>query len=270
MKTLATFLPRLAGAGYVPVSTCRLCSEAEPTPAFTQLCEALQALCTLFASLRREEDIRRSVPQVLRAVRALRQAERAYFFPVSVTTIQRKHHAESLLPDWALLCNVRARLAPLSEATDAEIRRLMSDAALQQAVSSFLRYPRGAFMVEDEEWGNPLFEQELPETGPVLSVGEKRFESFMARLRTLRATIAGGNGLTRETAIVLKEQGPDVIGEEYDLFRKAYGGSPDRQYLVPCEDRRYDVLVRHRDAEPGHPRECTLWFDITAYWNRFS
>lgn len=263
MKTLATFLPRLAGADYVTVSTCRFCDESDVTPAFTRLREALQGLCTLLASLRREEDIRISAPQVLRAAQGLRQAENAYFYPPAVSLVGHSHE-ESLLPDWSCLCRVREQLAPLLDAADAEIRRLLADASLLRAATTYLCRPSGSLAAGGTE--EFLFETTLPETEPVFSFAEKRFASFMADTRALCADIAGGNGLTCETAIVLKGVGEEAISEEYDLFRRAYGISPRRQFLMSFADRYYDVLVQYRDEADGTPCEYTLWFDITAYW----
>lgn len=165
------------------------------------------------------------------------------------------------------MCRVRERLASLLEAADAEIRRLLAEDSLLRVATACLRCPSGSFAAG--KVGNFLFETTLPETGPVLLAAEKSFSAFMADPRALCADVAGGNGLTYETAIELKAVGQEVIGEEYDLFRKAYGVLPRRQFLMSCGDRYYDVPVQYRDSADGSPCECTLWFDITAYWTRY-
>ena len=69
--------------------------------------------------------------------------------------------------------------------------------------------------------------------------------------------VQGGDGQTRETAIVLTTRSLDTIRLEYDIFSRVFGTNPEGQRVVSAGERHYDVLSRGNKE---------LWLDITAYW----
>lgn len=71
--------------------------------------------------------------------------------------------------------------------------------------------------------------------------------------------ISGGDGKTKETAIILGIEGPEVIRLEHLIYAAVYKTRPATQALQKENGRVYDVLI-------GDDESQVLYFDITAYW----
>jgi hypothetical protein len=75
----------------------------------------------------------------------------------------------------------------------------------------------------------------------------------------------GGDGLSRENAVVILTQGhASGVASEYAWLRKHYpGGKRTTQSVTqPIDGRRYDVLT----VETAEGRTLEIWFDITAFF----
>lgn len=71
--------------------------------------------------------------------------------------------------------------------------------------------------------------------------------------------ISGGDGKTKETAIILHTEGPETIRLEYLIYAAIYQTRPASQAVVHENGRAYDMLI-------GEDESQVLYFDITAYW----
>lgn len=81
---------------------------------------------------------------------------------------------------------------------------------------------------------------------------------LLAKVQATNKNIQGGNGLSKETAIILTSKTPAVIQQEYILFNGLYGTAPAGQALLEDNGRHYDVLFDNDGRK--------FYFDITAYW----
>lgn len=81
---------------------------------------------------------------------------------------------------------------------------------------------------------------------------------LLTKIQTANKMIQGGDGQSKETAIVLLPKTPDVIKQEYSLYHELYGTAPAGQVLQEGNGRHYDMLF----DDDGRK----LYFDITAYW----
>lgn len=79
----------------------------------------------------------------------------------------------------------------------------------------------------------------------------------LRQLKEADGSIAGGDGQSCATAIVLTTETGEAVHQEYVIYRAVYGLRPERQVLLQERGRHYDVLING---------ELRLYFDITAYW----
>ena len=76
---------------------------------------------------------------------------------------------------------------------------------------------------------------------------------------------SGGDGLSKESAIVLNSRSPFVgVPSEYEWIRHHYPGAKRlTQALTPWEDdKRYDILT----VEKANGERITLWFEISSLY----
>jgi hypothetical protein len=76
---------------------------------------------------------------------------------------------------------------------------------------------------------------------------------------------AGGDGLTREHAVVILTTSEMAgVRSEYTWMREHYPGAKRtmQAVTVPQDGKRFDVLT----IETVDGRSFDLWFDITAFW----
>lgn len=83
---------------------------------------------------------------------------------------------------------------------------------------------------------------------------------LLTKIQAANKSIQGGDGQSKETAIILTGKTPAVIQQEYAVYNEIYGyGTPPAgQALLEENGRHYDVLFDNAGRK--------VYFDITAYW----
>jgi|SRR6266849_2754037 len=79
------------------------------------------------------------------------------------------------------------------------------------------------------------------------------------------ALYASGDGLTPETAVILKSRSlSSGVSSEYTWIQHHYpSAKPIQQYLTPWENgKRFDIIV----IRPAETKEVWLWFDISEMY----
>lgn len=261
MQTLSTFVPRLAGAepmrvttfGYYPQEWV-VAPEAAPKNALSRLRKSMQELHRILCDIHAANDV--DIKAVKQAVADLKRAENVYF-PTTAYTRDEDFWALPLnppsdtavqLPLWDNIVRVSKALAAERAALDAELKRLC-------AAKAYGNDELAALLVEKpDKWGLQ------PEAD------EQYIKGTLKELQARGIDLSGGDGLTKRRAIRLNAKAPKVIEQEYEIFFNCFSTQPNFQSMLQKNGRCYDVLIYRQPMAERHLFERLLWFDITVYW----
>lgn len=261
MKTLSTFVPRLAGAEAMRVTTFGHYPQAwvvapEPAPknALSTLRKSMQTLHNHLCGIHAANAV--DIKAVKQAVTALKRAESVYF-PATAYTRNEDFWALPLnppsdtavqLPRWDEIVRISKALANERAALDAELKRLSAAKA----------YGNGEL--------SALLVAKPGKQGLQPEADEQYIKGKLKELQAQGIDLSGGDGLTRRRAIRLNTPTPEAVEQEYAIFLNCFSTQPNFQSMLQSNGRYYDILVYRQPLADRHLFERLLWFDITAYW----
>lgn len=261
MQTISTFVPRLAGAEPMRVTTFGhypqawiVAPEAAPKNALSALRKSMQTLHCHLCGIHDANDV--DTKAVKQAVAALKTAESIYF-PATAYTREEDFWALPLnppsdtavqLPRWNEIVRVGKALAAERAALDAELKRLC-------AAKAYGNDELAALLVEKPD-----------KRGLQPEADEQYIKGKLRELQAQGLDLGGGDGLTIRRAIRLNATTPKAVEQEYEIFFNCFTTQPNFQSMLQKNGRCYDVLIYRQPMAERHLFERLLWFDITAYW----
>lgn len=261
MQTISTFVPRLAGAepmrvttfGHYPQSWV-VAPEAAPKNTLSALRKSMQTLHSHLCGIHDANDV--DTKAVKQAVADLKRAESVYFPPTAYTRdedfwalpLNPPSDTAIQLPRWDKIVRVSKALAAERAALDAELKRLC-------AAKAYGNEELAALLVEKPD-----------KRGLQPEADEQYLKRKLKELQAQGLDLGGGDGLTKRRAIRLNTSTQEAVEQEYTIFLNCFSTQPNFQSMVQSNGRYYDILVYRQPMADRHLFERLLWFDITAYW----